>query len=146
MSKSCAVRLYSGGLPAVTTIHPSGTRWRPKILYCKNCSIAGVSVSDTQLISSRNRMPSRLPVASIASYTAAMISLIVYSDTSYSTPSYVFFAMNGKPSALWRVWCVIEYDTNPTSRSWAICSMMAVFPMPGAPSRNTGRCRSVGRR
>ena len=48
-------------------------------------------------------MPSRLPVASIASYTAAMISLIVYSDTSYSTPSYVFFAMNGKPSALWRV-------------------------------------------
>ena len=86
-------------------------------------------------------MPSRLPVASIASYTAAMISLIVYSDTSYSTPSYVFFAMNGKPSALWRVWCVIEYDTNPTSSS-----MMAVFPMPGAPSRNTGRCRSVGRR
>ena len=49
--------------------------------------MAGVSVSDTQLISSRNRMPSRLPVASIASYTAAMISLIVYSDTSYSTPS-----------------------------------------------------------
>ena len=30
-------------------------------------------------------MPSRLPVASIASYTEAMISLIVYSDTSYST-------------------------------------------------------------
>ena len=87
MSKSCAVRLYSGGLPAVTRIQPSGTRCRPNTLYCKNCSMAGVSVSDTQLISSRNRMPSRLPVASIASYTAAMISLIVYSDTSYSTPS-----------------------------------------------------------
>ena len=67
MSKSWAVRLYSGGLPAVTTIQPSGTAWRPKILYCRNCSMAGVSVSDTQLISSRNKMPSQRPVASIAS-------------------------------------------------------------------------------
>ena len=85
-SNSRTELLYSGGLPAVTTIQPSGTRWRPKILYCKNCSITGARVSDTQLISSRKRMPSCTPVSSIRSYTAAMISLMVYSDTSHSMP------------------------------------------------------------
>ena len=46
----------------------------------------GESVSETQLISSRNKMPSRLPVVSIMSYTEAMISLMVYSETAYSVP------------------------------------------------------------
>ena len=41
----------------------------------------GASVSETQLISSRKRMPSRFPVSSMVSYTAAMISLMVYSET-----------------------------------------------------------------
>ena len=36
-------------------------------IYCRNWSIAGVSVSETQLISSRKRMPSFLPCFSIAS-------------------------------------------------------------------------------
>ena len=85
-----------------------GEAGRPNTLYCKNCSMAGVSVSDTQLISSRNRMPSACPVCSIESYTAAMISLMVYSDTSYISPPYCFCTMNGRPSALWRVWCVME--------------------------------------
>ena len=41
-------------LPAVTITHPSGRRRLPNVLYCKNSSIAGASVSDRQLISSRN--------------------------------------------------------------------------------------------
>ena len=65
--------------------------------------MGGASVSDTQLISSRNRMPSCTPVSSIMSYTEAMISLIVYSDTSYCLPPYSLCVMNGSPSALWRV-------------------------------------------
>ena len=50
--------------------------------------------------------------------------------------------MRGKPNALWRVWCVMEYDTMPIWSSCAICSMMAVLPIPGAPMRKTGRCRA----
>ena len=38
--------LYSGGFPAVTITHPSGTLCFPKTLYCKNCNIDGASVSD----------------------------------------------------------------------------------------------------
>ena len=37
----------------------------------------GVRVSEMQLISSRNRMPSETPVRSVSRYTEAMISLIV---------------------------------------------------------------------
>ena len=33
----------------------------PPGLHCKNCSIVGAKVSDTQLISSINRIPSRCP-------------------------------------------------------------------------------------
>ena len=86
MSNSRTELLYSGGFPAVTTIQPFGTLCLPNTLYCKNCSMIGASVSDTQLISSRNRMPSLTPVSSIMSYTDAMISLIVYSEMSYSLP------------------------------------------------------------
>ena len=78
------------------------------------------------------------------SYTEAMISLMVYSDTSYSRPPYSLRVMNGRPSALWRVWCVMEYETSPTPSSAAICSMMDVLPMPGAPMSSTGRCFSMG--
>ena len=103
MSKSLAERLYSGGFPAVTTTQPSGTRCLPKTLYCRNCSMAGARVSDTQLISSRNRMPSRTPVRSIWSYTEAMISLIVYSLMRQVLPSNSRSVMKGSPRALCRV-------------------------------------------
>ena len=99
MSNSRTELLYSGGLPAVTTIQPSGTRCLPKILNCKNCSIEGAKVSETQLISSKKRMPSFLPVSSILSYTEAMISLIVYSEMLYSLSPYVFFSIKGSPNA-----------------------------------------------
>ena len=78
--------LYSGGFPAATISHPSGSRWFPKVLHWRNCSIIGASVSLTQLISSRNRIPSRTPVFSISWYTEARISLIVYSVTEYASP------------------------------------------------------------
>ena len=65
MSNSCTERLYSGGLPAHTMTHPSGTLCLPNVLNCRNWSIEGYSVSETQLISSRNRMPSRNPVRSM---------------------------------------------------------------------------------
>ena len=39
--------------------------------------MAGASVSETQLTSSRKRMPSGMPLFSTASYAAAMISLMV---------------------------------------------------------------------
>ena len=68
----------------------------------------GARVSLTQLISSRKRMPSFLPVASMVSYTEAMISLMVYSETWYSLPSKTFFSMKGRPRALCRVWWVME--------------------------------------
>ena len=32
----------------------------------------------------------------------------VYSEMAYATPSYTVWEMNGRPSALWRVWCVME--------------------------------------
>ena len=76
-SKSRTDLLYSGGLPAATISQPSGRRWLPKVLHCRNCSIMGARVSDTQLISSRNKMPSRMPVRSMSSYTAPMISDMV---------------------------------------------------------------------
>ena len=41
MSNSCTDLLYSGGLPAVTMIQPSGTAWRPNVLNCKNCNMEG---------------------------------------------------------------------------------------------------------
>ena len=72
---------------------------------------------------------------------ALTISLIVYSEASYSNPSKLRCSMRGRPSALWRVWCVMEYETTPIPSSWAICVMMAVLPMPGAPTRKIGRCR-----
>ena len=46
-------------------IHPSGTAWLPNVLHCKNCSMVGASVSETQLISSIKRIPSFLPPSSI---------------------------------------------------------------------------------
>ena len=66
-------------------IQPFGTFWFPKVLHWRNCSIVGASVSDTQLISSMNRIPSDFPETSMRSYTEAMISLIVYwvTDTSF---------------------------------------------------------------
>ena len=67
MSKSLTDLLYCGGLPAVTMTNPSGTLCVPKVLYCRNWSIVGARVSETQLISSRNRMPSFTPLFSICS-------------------------------------------------------------------------------
>ena len=72
-------------------------------IYCRNCIMSGDSVSDTQLISSRKRMPCFTPVVSIRSYTDAIISLIVYSVTSHSSPPYTLRLINGNPIALWRV-------------------------------------------
>ena len=46
----------------------------------------GARVSETQLISSRNRMPSFFPVFSISSYMEEMISDMVYSDTRTFCP------------------------------------------------------------
>ena len=66
-SKSRTLLLYSGGLPAATMTHPAGTGWLPKVLPCKNCSMVGARVSDTQLISSMKRMPFFSPVCSIFS-------------------------------------------------------------------------------
>ena len=100
MSISRTESLYSGGFPAVTTTQPSGTRCRPKTLFCRNCSMEGASVSEMQLISSRKRMPSFLPVASMRSYTLAIISLMVYSVVLYFTPPYSFSWMKGRPRAL----------------------------------------------
>ena len=40
---------------------------------------------------------------------------MVYSEESYSKPSKSLWTMRGKPNALWRVWCVMEYDTMPIS-------------------------------
>ena len=91
----------------MTIMNPSGTLWLPNILYCRNCSIVGASVSETQLISSRNRIPSAMPEASIWSYTEATISLIVYSVTECSTPPYSFLEIKGRPMALCLVWWVI---------------------------------------
>ena len=68
-----------------------------------------------------------------------MISDIVYSEASYSRPPNSRCSMRGRPSALWRVWCVMEYDTMPMPSSRATCSMMAVLPIPGAPTRKIGR-------
>ena len=82
---------------------PSGMEWRPNTLYCRNCSMDGASVSDTQLISSRKRMPSAFPVSSITSYRLTMISLMVYSVVRYFRPPYSLSAMNGRPKALCRV-------------------------------------------
>ncbi len=65
--KLLAERLYSTGLPAAAMIHPSGTGCVPKVLFWKNCSIVGTSVSDTQLISSIKRIPSLQEVSSIFS-------------------------------------------------------------------------------
>ena len=84
ISKSRTDLLYSGGLPAATMTQPAGTAWLPKVLHCKNCSMVGASVSETQLISSMKRMPSERPVASILAYTLAIISLMVYSVTETS--------------------------------------------------------------
>ncbi len=47
-----------GGCPPATTPPPAGTAWLPKVLHCRNCSMVGASVSETQLISSMKRMPS----------------------------------------------------------------------------------------
>ena len=57
MSSSRTDALYSEGFPAAAMIQPSGTLWVPNVLNCKNCRIVGASVSDTQLISSINRIP-----------------------------------------------------------------------------------------
>ena len=46
----------------------------------------GARVSLTQLISSRNKMPSLRPVRSISWYTEARISLMVYSVTEKVSP------------------------------------------------------------
>ena len=46
---------------------PSGSRCVPNCLLCSSWSIAGISVSETQLISSRNKMPVGTPVFSILS-------------------------------------------------------------------------------
>ena len=99
--------LYSGGLPAATMSQPSGTAWLPKVLHCKNCSMVGARVSETQLISSINRMPSRRPVSRMQRWTLAMISLMVYSVTGYSAPSNTSLLIMGRPTALWRVWWVM---------------------------------------
>ena len=49
--------IIPGGLPAATITQPSGTGCEPNVLYCKNLSIDGASVSETQLISSKNKIP-----------------------------------------------------------------------------------------
>ena len=46
------------------------------------------------------RMPFCTPVSLIISYTDAMISLMVYSEMSYSLPSNSTCLMTGRPSAL----------------------------------------------
>ena len=143
-SKSRTDLLYSGGLPAATMIQPSGIFWLPNILHCRNCSIVGASVSDTQLISSIKRIPSFNPVSSILSYIEAIISLIVYSVTEYSFPLYTFFSINGSPTALCLVWCVIVYATSATLHSFATCSMTWVFPIPGGPIKRIGLCLICG--
>ena len=61
-------------------------------------------ISETQLISSKKRIPCLSPVFSMVSYTVAIISLMVYSETSYSTPPKFLRMMKGRPSALCRVW------------------------------------------
>ena len=76
-SKARAPRLYFGGFPAQTSIQPSGTSYRPKRLFCSSSSNAGISVSDTQLISSKKRMPDAQPVSSRTRQISAMISDIV---------------------------------------------------------------------
>ena len=87
-----------------------------------------------------------MPVRLMLSCTDAMISLMVYSETVYVLPSYSRSTRRGRPSALWRVWCVMEYDRKLMPHSWAACFTMAVLPTPGGPSRNIGRCISNGMR
>ena len=87
-----------------------------------------------------------MPVRLMLSCTDAMISLMVYSETVYVLPSYSRSTRRGSPSALWRVWCVMEYDRKLMPHSWAACFTMAVLPTPGGPSRNIGRCISNGMR
>ncbi len=88
MSKSWAVRLYSGGLPAVTTIQPSGTRMAAEDLVLQKLQHGRRQRLRyaVDLVEEQDALAA-CPVASIASYTEAMISLMVYSDTWYSTPS-----------------------------------------------------------
>ena len=62
--------------------------------------MVGTRVSETQLISSRNKIPSFRPDFAMWSYTEATISLIVYSVTEYSLPPNSFLEMNGSPIAL----------------------------------------------
>ena len=143
-SKSRTLLLYSGGLPAATITQPAGTAWLPKVLHCKNCSMVGASVSDTQLISSINKIPCSRPVCSILSYTLAMISLIVYSVTLRSAPPKLRWRINGRPTALWRVWWVMVYATSAMPHSCAICSMIWVLPTPGGPISRIGRWRMGG--
>lgn len=102
--------------------------------------MAGARVSDTQFISSMKRIPSRFPCASMASWTDAIISLIVYLVTAHSLPSYSWRSIIGNPMADWRVWCVIVYATNPMPISAATCDMIAVLPSPGAPITIMGLC------
>ena len=67
MSNSLADLLYSTGFPAAAMTQPEGTGWVPNVLFCRNCSIVGTRVSETQLISSIKRIPSLHPVCSIFS-------------------------------------------------------------------------------
>ena len=145
-SKRLAARLNSVELPAATTIQPCGRACCPNVLNCRNCSMAGASVSDTQFASSSSKTPCAMPVRLMLSCTDAMISLMVYSETVYVLPSYLRSTRRGSPSALWRVWCVMEYDRKLMPHSWAACFTMAVLPTPGGPSRNIGRCISNGMR
>ena len=107
MSNSLAEELNSGGLPAATSTHPSGMRCGPNFLFWRRSSIAADSVSETQLTSSMNSMPSLTPWSSIASYTEATISLMVYLVMGISTPPKLLVSIIGRPMADWRVWCVM---------------------------------------
>ena len=111
MSNSLAEELNSGGFPAATSTHPDGMGCGPNFLFCRRSSIAAERVSDTQLTSSMNRIPSLRPWVSMASYTEATISLMVYLVMGCSTPPYSRVSIMGSPMADWRVWWVMVYPT-----------------------------------
>ena len=73
-----------------------------------------------------------------------MISLIVYSVTLRSAPPKLRWRINGRPTALWRVWWVMVYATSAMPHSCAICSMIWVLPTPGGPISRIGRWRMGG--
>ena len=144
-SKSRTLLLYSGGLPAAT-ITPAGGHpaWLPKVLHCKNCSMVGASVPDTQLISSINKIPCSGRSAPSCRYTLPNdLALIVLRYALRSAPPRVRWRINGPaPGAL----AGVVGDGVCHQRNAAFLRLLhdLGLPTPGGPISRIGRWRMGG--